>query len=135
MRIKTIIAGILGAAAILGLTACGAKTNPDAEGRYTLGIGYTTAANDSDPYHITAATFKKIVEEKSGGRISVHEYPSSQLGSEPEMWEGMQIGTCDMAVMTNAYVSSYVRANGSLDLPFIFTNLEQARSIVDGEFG
>ena len=51
------------------------------------------------------------------------------------MWEGMQTGTCDMAVMTNAYVSSYVPANGALDLPFIFSDLEQARGIVDGEFG
>ncbi len=102
---------------------------------YKLGIGYTTAANDNDPYHITALTFKNIVEEKTGGRITVDEYPSSQLGSEPEMWEGMQTGTCDMAVMTNAYVSSFVPANGALDLPFIFADLDQARTIVDGEFG
>lgn len=47
----------------------------------------------------------------------------------------MQIGTCDMAVMTNAYVSSYVPANGVLDLPFVFSDLEQARSILDGDFG
>ena len=47
----------------------------------------------------------------------------------------MQTGTCDMAVMTNAYVSSYVPANGALDLPFIFSDLAQAREIVDGDFG
>ena len=73
--------------------------------------------------------------EKSEGRIAVNLYASSQLGSEPEMWEGMQTGTCDMAVMTNAYVSSYVPANGALDLPFIFSDLGQAREIVDGDFG
>ena len=75
------------------------------------------------------------MEEKSEGRIAVNLYASSQLGSEPEMWEGMQTGTCDMAVMTNAYVSSYVPANGALDLPFIFSDLAQAREIVDGDFG
>ena len=37
--------------------------------------------------------------------------------------------------MTNAYVSSYVPANGALDLPFIFSDLGQAREIVDGDFG
>lgn len=135
MSRKALLSGLLASVLALSLTACGTQRNPDKDGNYTIGIGYTTAANDSDPYHITALTFKTIVEEKSGGRIQVHEYPSSQLGSEPEMWEGMQIGTCDMAVMTNAYVSSYVRANGTLDLPFIFTNLDQARSVVDGEFG
>lgn len=104
-------------------------------GKMTIGIGYTTAANPDDPYHVTALTFKNYIEDKTNGRITVNEYPSSQLGSEPEMWEGMQIGTCDAAVLTNAYVSSYVRANGVLDLPFIFSNIKQAREVLDGEFG
>lgn len=133
MKKAALLTGLLAAVLTINLTACGSKKQDD--GHYEIGIGYTTAANENDPYHISASTFKSIVEERSGGRITVHEYPSSQLGSEPEMWEGMQINTCDMAVMTNAYVSSYARANGALDLPFIFSDLEQARSIVDGEFG
>lgn len=137
---KRIIAVIMAAMMTLSLAACGGSEKP-AEGAEaaaqtkTLSIGYTTAANEDDPYHFTALKFKEIVESKTEGRITVNYYPSSQLGSEPEMWEGMQTGTCDMAVMTNAYVSSYVPANGTLDLPFIFSDLEQARTVVDGEFG
>lgn len=153
MKMKRLFAGALAAVTVLGMAGCGgqqaalpeskaageagneaaAASGTDAE--VTLSIGYTTASNEDDPYHITALRFKEVVEEKTGGRIVVNEYPSSQLGSEPEMWEGMQTGTCDMAVMTNAYVSSYVPANGALDLPFIFSDLTQARKIVDGEFG
>lgn len=154
MKMKQMISGIAAVVMSMSLCACGgskpaATTAAPAGGNsettaaassgtvaeVKLGIGYTTAANDDDPYHITALTFKNYVEEKTGGRIVVEEYPSSQLGSEPEMWEGMQTGTCDMAVMTNAYVSSYVPANGSLDLPFIFKDLDQARTVVDGEYG
>lgn len=146
MKLRKIFAGILAGAMILSLAACGNSGSSSAPAgdnggakeeakSVTLGIGYTTAANDDDPYHFTALRFKEIVEEKTGGRITVNVYPSSQLGSEPEMWEGMQTGTCEMAVMTNAYVSSYIPANGALDLPFIFSDLEQARSIVDGDFG
>lgn len=146
MKMKNVLAGILAGSLILGLTACGSSNGGNAGGSNaggsgsggearTLSIGYTTASNADDPYHVTALRFKEIVEEKTNGRIKVDEYPSSQLGSEPEMWEGMQIGTCDMAVLTNAYVSSYVPANGTLDLPFIFEDLEQARTIIDGEFG
>ena len=152
MKKRQFLASVMAVIAAAGMTACSGGSKPAAttaaasqtasqggssssSAEIKLGIGYTTAANDDDPYHITALTFKNIVEEKTGGRIAIEEYPSSQLGSEPEMWEGMQTGTCDMAVMTNAYVSSYVPANGSLDLPFIFKNLEQARSIVDGEYG
>lgn len=144
MKFKRIVASIMACAMILSLAACGSSSSapsapsssaPAAAESKTLSIGYTTAANEDDPYHFTALKFKEIVESKTEGRITVNVYPSSQLGSEPEMWEGMQTGTCDMAVMTNAYVSSYVPANGTLDLPFIFSDLEQARTVVDGEFG
>lgn len=144
MKIKRLFASVLAAAMAMSLVACGEKGSPNAgtsgntsaEGKsIKLSIGYTTAANPDDPYHYTALKFKELVEANSEGRITVDVYPSSQLGSEPEMWEGMQVGTCDMAVMTNAYVSSYVPANGTLDLPFIFTDLEQARKVMDGEYG
>lgn len=148
MKMKNVLVGVITGCLVAGLTACGSSTTSTSINSATsnsststsaetkeLSIGYTTAANDNDPYHITALKFKEIVEEKTEGRIVVNEYPSSQLGSEPEMWEGMQIGTCDMAVMTNAYVSSYIPANGTLDLPFIFENAEQARTILDGDYG
>ncbi len=47
----------------------------------------------------------------------------------------MQIGTTDMAVMTNAYVSGYIPAAGLFDLPFIFKNNEEAARILDGKLG
>lgn len=137
MRKKKVLAGVLAVLMMISMTACSGRngTVKDPNAKRTLSIGYTTAANSDDPYHFTATRFKEIVEERTGGRIAVNLYASSQLGSEPEMWEGMQIGTCDMAVMTNAYVSSYVRANGALDLPFIFKDSEQAREVLDGDFG
>lgn len=149
MKMKRFTSIALASALVLSMAACGSAGNGNSSGAasgapgsdkssgftYALSIGHTTAANENDPYYLTAMKFKEIVEEKTGGRITVNDYPSSQLGSEPEMWEGMQTGTCDMAVMTNAYVSSYVPANGSLDLPFIFSDLEQARTVLDGDFG
>ena len=134
MKAKKVLVGLLAAFCLLSVTGCGSKQK-DPNGPITIGIGYTDAAIPDDPYHVTALTFKKYVEEHTNGRITVHEYPSSQLGSEPEMWEGMQIGICDGAILTNGYVASYVRANGCLDLPFIFTNHKQARDILDGPFG
>lgn len=130
----------------LSLTACGSSSSGNSSAAasgaagsagktYALSVGHTTAANDNDPYYYTVMKFKEIVESKTNGRITVNDYPSSQLGSEPEMWEGMQTGTCDMAIMTNAYVSSYVPANGALDLPFIFSELDQARKVLDGDYG
>lgn len=145
MKTIRLTALALASALALSLTACGGASTPsstasstsgEASGAsYTLSVGHTTAANENDPYYRTVMKFKEIVEKKTNGRITVNDYPSSQLGSEPEMWEGMQTGTCDMAIMTNAYVSSYVPANGALDLPFIFSDLKQARDVLNGDFG
>ncbi len=146
MKKTKLSALVLASLLVLSLAACGGgKTaaptssgagSEKASGKtYTLSVGHTTAANENDPYYLTVMKFKEIVEKNTEGRITVNDYPSSQLGSEPEMWEGMQTGTCDMAIMTNAYVSSYVQANGALDLPFIFSDLKQARDILDGDFG
>ena len=98
-------------------------------------IGFTTAAIDSDPYYIFAKNFSEIVDKKTNGRIKIEVKGGGQLGQEGEMFTGMQIGTTDMAVMTNAYVSAYIPAAGLFDLPFIFKNNEEAARILDGKLG
>ena len=98
-------------------------------------IGFTTAAIDSDPYYIFAKNFSELVDKKTNGRIKIEVKGGGQLGQEGEMFTGMQIGTTDMAVMTNAYVSGYIPAAGLFDLPFIFKNNEEAARILDGKLG
>ena len=98
-------------------------------------IGFTTAAIDSDPYYIFAKNFSEIVDKKTNGKIKIEVKGGGQLGQEGEMFTGMQIGTTDMAVMTNAYVSGYIPAAGLFDLPFIFKNNEEAARILDGQLG
>ena len=78
---------------------------------------------------------KLFIEEKTNGRIKIEVKGGGQLGQEGEMFTGMQIGTTDMAVMTNAYVSGYIPAAGLFDLPFIFKNNEEAARILDGQLG
>ena len=114
------------------LIAC--KENKE-EGVRKIQIGFTTAAIDSDPYYIFAKNFSEIVDKKTNGRIKIEVKGGGQLGQEGEMFTGMQIGTTDMAVMTNAYVSGYIPAAGLFDLPFIFKNNEEAARILDGQLG
>ncbi|WP_252314169.1 hypothetical protein [Sinobaca sp. H24] len=40
--------------------------------------------------------FKQLVEENSGGSLSVEIYPDSQLGAEEEFYEGVRSGTIEM---------------------------------------
>ena len=156
---KKWVSGILLCAAAVSLAACGNKNASSGEGtekaaeagesRDSLGgqqenaanaskvyqIGFTTAAVEDDPYYVFAKNFSDIVAERTGGGIRIDVMGGGQLGQEGEMFSGMQMGTTDMAVMTNAYASGYVPASGLFDLPFIFKDNETAANILDGEIG
>lgn len=105
------------------------------KGPKKLQVGFTTAANEDDPYYVFGTEFAKLVKEKSNGTIEVDVMAGGQLGQEREMFEGMQLGTVDMAIMTNAYASNFVSASGVFDLPFIFADNKIAAEILDGSLG
>ena len=127
--------------AMLFVTACGkgpgeegSANGTDAE-QYKLKFYWCEADTDMDPYAISAHEFKNRVEEKTDGRVEVLLYPDSQLGSEREAIEGISLGTIDMGVITNAPISGFVPQFQILDLPYLFSDVEQAHSVLDGPIG
>ncbi len=72
------------------------------------------------PFSRGARDFAKMAEEKSGGSITVEVYTDSVLGNESEMWEGIQMGTVDMMVISPAQISNYVPEYAFYDLPYVF---------------
>lgn len=99
----------------------------------TIQLGHIDPAQDVDPYHTLAMNFKKRVEELSGGAITIDVITDAQLGSELSMMEGMNMGTIDMAVLTNFSFSSSVPDFAAFDLPYLFLNREQAYAVLDDE--
>ncbi len=151
---KRALAILLAAVMAFGLVACSTNSNnsnasqspasssspasspsPDAAEHVTLQIGFTTAENPGDPYYYAANRMAELLAEKSGGTMEVQLFANGQLGQEREMFEGMEMGTVEMAVMTNSYVSNFVSACSALDLPFIFKDADQAMEVLNGEFG
>lgn len=66
----------------------------------TLEFGHIQ--NPGHALAIAPEEFKALVEEKSGGRVAVNIYPSSQLGSAREMMEQVTMGTLDMTCCDTA---------------------------------
>jgi tripartite ATP-independent transporter DctP family solute receptor len=91
--------------------------------------------NSDDTYHIAATRFQEIVSEQSDGAITVEIFPNASLGDERTLLEGMQIGTVDMAVITNGPVANFVDEFSVFELPFLFPSSEAAYSVLDGEIG
>lgn len=91
--------------------------------------------NEKDGFHIAATRFKEIVEDRTGGKVSVELYPNAQLGDERTLLEGMQIGSVDMGIITNGPVANFVEEIAVFELPFLFASPEAAYSVLDGEIG
>lgn len=87
------------------------------------------------PYHIGATKFAELCAEKSGGRIQIDIFPGSQLGSERETYEMLQMGTLDFVSNTTSPLVNFDPSFAIFDMPFLFRDKQHAYSVLDGEIG
>ncbi len=122
-------AAILGAALITGAGV------PNALAK-TLKLGHSLPGGDH-PYHLGAVKFKELLEAKTDGRIKVEIFPSSQLGGERDMVEGLKIGTVDM-VITAATIAGGIANDRKvflLSIPYIFKDYDAVDRVLEGDVG
>ncbi len=100
---------------------------------YTFKLGFHTV-EDSVRGEM-ATEFKRILEEKSGGRLTVEIYPSETLGSEQEMIEAVKIGAIDFSLPGGGAMSNVDPIFGSVSLPFFMSSYEEFHEQADGELG
>jgi tripartite ATP-independent transporter DctP family solute receptor len=99
----------------------------------TLKIGYST--NEEDPRGLASEMFKKTVEEKSGGTLSVEIYPSGQLGGDAALIEAMALdsGTVDIIISDASNFATYEPKMGISALPFLFEGFDDAWAFMDSD--
>jgi len=143
----------------LSATACGgtaeapAAVTPAAEAPETTSAlpadGPTFAlvlahgAPEQSDGHKGTLYFKELIEERSGGKITVDSYPGFQLGSVSELIQNQKSGQIAMTVGTAGGSTS--KALAFLDLPALYSDIEKAtavvaegtkaRALIDQEYG
>ena len=85
------------------------------------------------PGFVAFEKFKELVEEKSNGRIEVRVYPDGSLGGERDVCEGLQIGTIEMVMPSNAPLTAFVPSLNLFELPFLFKDDEHFNAVMDSE--
>ena len=96
-------------------------------------IGYALA--EDSHYGVAAKAFEKSVTDQLGDAFTFKDFPSSGLGGEREVVEGVQLGTVDMTIVSTGTLSNFVPEVGVFDVPFLFSSLDHARRVLDGEIG
>ncbi len=125
---------------VILLAACGSskevagdngKKSSDSGEKVT--IKFAHSAVEANSRHTAALKFKSLVEEKSGGKMTVEVFPNEVLGSEPQMVEGVAFDDIQMVA-----ASTYAQYEPKVDvfgLPFLFETNEQAWKTLDGPIG
>ena len=91
--------------------------------------------NPDHPISAGVRKFAEIVAAKSGGKIKVQEFPSSQLGNELQQQSALQGGVQEMLVAATTSLAGIVKEFGVFDFPFLFSHARQADAMVDGPLG
>lgn len=110
----------------------GAKEQAKPAEKVVLKFGHIV--NTDNSWHKAAEKFKEIVEAKSKGQIEVRIYPNSQLGSERQVIEGIQLGTVDMTI-TGESLQMWAPKVGIMATPYMIRDAEHMRKVVTGPIG
>lgn len=119
--------------AMVALVACGGSGGGEGGEKVTLTAGHQLA-NDT-PFDKGLNRFAKLVDEKTDGQVEVQVQPNAQLGDEPEMFQAMQEGTQDVAVVAPGSIGEFAPEINILALPFQITSREQRDTVINGEVG
>ena len=120
-----------GSAAASGSAATGSTATGDAE--YEMIAG--TSTPETHPYNLGMNKIGELVSEKTDGAVKLDVFGNSQLGSERDLLEGLQLGSLQMTCTSTAPLAGFTDSFLVFDLPFIFETTEQARAVLDSEVG
>jgi tripartite ATP-independent transporter DctP family solute receptor len=94
-----------------------------------------TSTQPTHIYNVAAEHFAKIVAERSGGELEIQVFPASQLGSERDMVEGLQLGSLEMTLTSTGPLGNFVPQVKLFNLPFLFKDRETCYKVLDGPVG
>ncbi|WP_050525759.1 TRAP transporter substrate-binding protein [Pseudorhodobacter aquimaris] len=96
-------------------------------------MGYALAPDSH--YGVAAKKFEEVLLGETGDQFKVTHFPSSGLGGEREVIEGLQIGTIEATIVSSGTLANFVPDTGVFDIPFLFSGLDHARAVLDGPIG
>ena len=112
-------------------SAAGSTAAGDSE--YAMIAGDTLP--DTHPYNLGLNKMGDLIKEKTNGAVTLDVFGNSQLGSERDLIEGLQIGSVQVTCISTAPLAGFTDMFLVFDLPFIFETTEQARAVLDSEVG
>jgi tripartite ATP-independent transporter DctP family solute receptor len=107
-----------------------AQAQLDEDITFRIGTLFPDGHFETDAYRRMA----ELMAEKSGGKIELQVFPSSQLGTEREQTEQVDLGALECHSSGGA-IQNYAPGLGAWSLPFLFRGPEHYAAVMDGPIG
>lgn len=142
MKATKLVALFVTVVTVTSLTACGTPrmstpepaTNKNITAKTiegpTFHLSMATSAAEGAVVDLTMKYAKKIIEERSGGKITLDLFPAAQLGSDHELVEACRIGNISMVIGATSPQVSFVPALAVFDLPNAIPDLKTAKTVL-----
>lgn len=83
----------------------------------------------------SAEMFKKLVEERSNGQITVKLFPGAVLGGEKDNMEQLKVGEIQMSIFGDILTSQLAPEYDPTVIPFIYPSLDEVYKTWNGPLG
>jgi tripartite ATP-independent transporter DctP family solute receptor len=123
---RRVLCGFAAFVAVLGLATGSWAAD------FTFRLAHTH--NEKGQYYKGAMEFKKLVEQRSGGKIAIEHFPGGQLGADRDIQEGVRMGTIQSGLSSSPVVllDEYFKL---LDAPYLFVDRDHVARALDGPLG
>lgn len=100
-----------------------------------LTIKFSHVVAKDTPKGKAAEQLKRLIEERSGGRIKVKIYPNATLYGDRAALSALQSNAIQLAAPSFAKFTDYTPQLQLFDLPFLFRDTKHLHQVLDGEVG
>jgi tripartite ATP-independent transporter DctP family solute receptor len=119
--------------AVVLVALCSLAVRAESADRFLIRLGH--AQPNTDAFHLASEKFRDLCAEKSGGRIRVQIFPSSQLGSLRDMIEGLRIGTVQAVWDVPSRLEAYTELGSLFNFPYLIENRQHGEKVWSSEVG
>jgi tripartite ATP-independent transporter DctP family solute receptor len=101
----------------------------------TIKFAHGMPPDEDEALHRCVVVFKKMVEQRTAGKVKVDIYPANQLGKEREQFEGVKLGTIEMCMIAEGPMAGFFPEIMVVGIPYLYANEITAWRSLDGPFG
>lgn len=101
--------------------------------KITVRLGDITPTDN--PEYIAHLFFAKRLAEATKGEYELKIFPNSVLGGHTQMNEQVRNGTLEMCKTGQGFPTTYDKALGIINLPYLYTTREKLYAALDGKLG